>query len=168
VALFEPLFDALERADVRYVVVGGVAVVLHGFARLTGDVDLLVDLAPAEARKAVETLAGLGLQPRLPVDPAGFADPETRTRWAEEKGMRVFSFLDPKNPMLLVDLFIEHPLPFDEVRARAETMTVGSTRIRVAAIPDLIRLKKIADRPQDRSDIEALEAILAHRGPRRA
>ncbi|OGR91725.1 MAG: hypothetical protein A2V88_09150 [Elusimicrobia bacterium RBG_16_66_12] len=50
-ALFEPIFDALNRAGVRYVVVGGLATVLHGYARLTVGIDLIVDLAPDEARK---------------------------------------------------------------------------------------------------------------------
>jgi hypothetical protein len=45
--LFEPLFAALEAAGARYVVVGGVATVLQGFARLTAGVDLIVDLEPA-------------------------------------------------------------------------------------------------------------------------
>jgi hypothetical protein len=43
-ALFEPLFAALNRAEVRYVVVGALATVLHGYARLTADVDLVIDL----------------------------------------------------------------------------------------------------------------------------
>ena len=38
-SLFEPIFEALNRQNVRYVVVGGVAVVLHGHARLTADLD---------------------------------------------------------------------------------------------------------------------------------
>jgi len=50
--LFEPIFEALNSAQVRYIVVGGVATVLHGFARLTADLDLIVDLQPVEARKA--------------------------------------------------------------------------------------------------------------------
>jgi len=45
VAIFAPVFEALNGARVRYVVVGGVAVVLHGHARLTTDLDLVVDLA---------------------------------------------------------------------------------------------------------------------------
>jgi hypothetical protein len=73
VALFEPIFDALGRADVRYVVVGGVAVV-HGHARLTADLDLAVDLAPEQALRAIETLVELGLRPAAPLDPAEFAD----------------------------------------------------------------------------------------------
>ena len=55
--LLEPIFDALNRADVRYVVVGGLATVLHGYARLTADVDLIVDLVPAEARKTIAAIA---------------------------------------------------------------------------------------------------------------
>ena len=47
-ALFEPVFAALEMARARYVVVGGLATVLHGFARLTDDIDLVVDLDPSE------------------------------------------------------------------------------------------------------------------------
>lgn len=105
VALFEPIFDALNRHDVRYVVVGGVAVVLHGPPRLTADLDLAVDLSPGEGGKAIDALVGLGLRPRAPVDPSGFDDPGTRARWAAERGMRVFSMWDPGEPMRAVDLF---------------------------------------------------------------
>lgn len=159
-ALFEPLFAALEGARVRYVVVGGVATVLHGFARLTGDIHLAVDLAPAEARKTIRALTDFGLQPRVPVDPLAFADEETRRRWSAEKGMRVFSMWDPANPMREVDLFVENPIDFEQLWSRAVLIDLGTTRVRVVSIPDLIALKRIAGRPQDVADIEALEAIL--------
>ena len=45
-ALFEPVFRALNDTGARYVVVGGLATVLHGYARFTADADLVVDLAP--------------------------------------------------------------------------------------------------------------------------
>jgi hypothetical protein len=166
VALFEPVLDALEQRGVRHVVVGGVAVVLHGHARLTGDLDLMIDLAPGPARAAVEALVGLGLRPRLPVDPLEFADPGIRSGWIRERGLRVFSFVDPRNPMRLVDLFAENPLVFDEVWRNAEVVESGATRIRVAAIPDLIALKRLAGRPQDALDIAALEEIARRRGGR--
>jgi len=79
-----PLLDVLARlvaADVRAVVVGGVAVVLHGHPRLTADLDIVLDLAPENVRPAPEVLAHAGLVPRLPVDVHGFADEETRERW---------------------------------------------------------------------------------------
>ena len=158
--LLEPLFAGLNRDGVRYVVVGGLAVVLHGFARLTADVDLVVDLAPDEARKAMIVLGGLGLRPRAPVDPLAFADANVRESWIRDKGMRVFSLWDPANPMREVDLFVEHPIPFPDLWERSETLSLATTSVRVASIPDLIRLKLLAGRPQDLTDIEALDEIL--------
>ena len=110
VALFEPIFTALNDNHVRYVVVGGLATVLHGFARLTADIDLIVDLAPDEARRAVTTLVGLGFRPRVPVDVLDYADPEIRRRWIDEKGMRVLSLWDPAQPMREIDLFVDLPI----------------------------------------------------------
>ena len=160
-SLYEKLFIALS--EVRYVVVGGLAVVLHGHARLTADVDLIIDLTPSEAEKAVRALESTGLRPRAPVRAAEFADPEKRRVWIEQKGMRVFSLWDPKNPLREVDLFVEHPLPFEELFARSELLEVGAVTIRVASIPDLISLKRISARPEDLADIEALEALLERR-----
>jgi hypothetical protein len=161
VSLYEPLFAAL--AQVRYVLVGGLAVVIHGHARLTADVDLIIDLDPAEALKAMQALESLGLRPRAPVQAADFADPDLRRTWIEDKGMRVFSLWDPSNPLREVDVFVEHLIPFDELFARAEIVAIGKTVARVASIADLIELKRAASRPEDLSDIEALLALAARR-----
>lgn len=98
-ALFEPIFEALSRGGGRYVVVGGVAVVLHGYVRLTADLDLVVDLEPEAARRTVEVLEGLGLVPRAPVAALDFAVRERRDEWIREKGMTVFSLFDTRNPL---------------------------------------------------------------------
>ena len=160
-SLYEPLFTAL--ADVRYVVVGGLAVVLHGHARLTADVDLIVDLSPDEAAKAMRALESTGLRPRAPVRGSDFADPTVRRAWVEEKGMRVFSLWDPRNPLREVDVFVECPVPFEGLYSRAELMPLGETHIRVASIADLIALKRMAARPEDLADIVALEALALRR-----
>ena len=55
------LFEFQER-NIRYVLVGGLAVLLHGVDRLTADIDLVVDLAPEQALRAVETLLTLGFK----------------------------------------------------------------------------------------------------------
>ena len=162
-ALFEPVFDALGAAGVRYVVVGGVAVALHGHARLTADLDIAVDLTPEAASVAMSALEDLGLRPRVPVDPAGFADPTVRARWIDEWGMKVFSMWDPENPLLSVGVFVENPIDFEELWERSETVELGDSRPRVASIADLIRLKHLSARPQDLADIQALEAIDAAR-----
>jgi hypothetical protein len=92
-AIFAPLFRALNDAGVRYVVVGGLAVVLHGHARLTADVDLVVDLDEEQAKKAIDALVDMGLQPRVPVDPTEFADRSIREGWIRDRGMQVFCLL---------------------------------------------------------------------------
>jgi len=165
-ALFEPLFKALNDAGVRYVVVGGLAVVLHGHARLTVDVDLVVDLDEGQALRAIDALVGLGLRPRVPVNPRDFADRSIRETWIRDRGMQVFSMLDPSNPMRVVDLFVDHPVPFEELWSRSREFELRDTHVRVASIPDLIRLKRMAGRPQDLADIEQLEAILKAKRPR--
>jgi hypothetical protein len=159
VSLFEPVFDALNRAGVRYVVVGGVAVVLHGHPRLTADLDLVVDLSPCEARKAIEALLGLGLRTRLPVDPLDFADAKVRGAWIREKAMRVFPLEDPANPLRQVDLFVEYLVDFEALWRQSVVFDLGSTKVRVASIADLMRLKRLSGRPVDRSDIEELEKL---------
>jgi hypothetical protein len=80
--------------------------------------------------------------------------------------MQVFSFVDPSNPMRIVDLFVDHPIPFDDLWSRSEQFELSQTTVRVASIPDLIRLKRLAARPQDLSDIEQLEAIQRIRNSR--
>jgi hypothetical protein len=80
VGSYDDVFRALDAAGVRYVVVGGTAVVLQGHARLTVDLDLVVDLSPEQAAAAVTALTGIGLLARLPVDTESFADAATRAR----------------------------------------------------------------------------------------
>lgn len=132
--------------------------VLHGYARLTADLDLAVDLAPAQALKAMQTLLAVGLQPRLPVDATDFADAPTRTSWRRRQ-MRVFSMVDPHDPLREVDVFVENPIDFTELWARSEVVSLGATVARIASIEDLITMKREAGRPQDLADIEALEVI---------
>jgi len=163
-ALFEPVFEALEKSGARCVVVGGVAVVLHGYARMTADLDLVVDWDAPSAARALEALAGLGLKPRAPVDAKGLLDPKTRKTWREEKGMMAFSFIDPKNPLFAVDLFVEPPLPFESLWTRSRSVSLGKTSVRIAAIEDLISLKKKSGRPQDLADVEALEVLKKESG----
>jgi predicted nucleotidyltransferase len=158
--VYDEVFLALEGAGVRYVVVGGVAVVLQGHARLTVDLDLVIDLAAEAAKAAIEALLGLGLRPRLPVDARDFADVSIRREWIEKRNLQVFSFYDPLDPFREVDLFAYYPLPFEDLLAEAQDVPLGAVRVRCASIPHLIELKRAAGRPQDLADVEALAALL--------
>lgn len=164
VGFFEDTVRALNEAEVRYVVVGGLAVILHGHARVTVDLDLVVDLDPAEVRKGIEVLLGLGLTPTVPVDALDFADPQKRSAWISEKNMLVFQMRDPSDDFRKVDLFVKEPIPFSELWDRSVVKTLQTTEVRVCSIDDLIRLKREAGRHIDLSDIEALEVILEAQG----
>lgn len=159
-SVYDDVFAALDARRVRYVVVGGVAVVLHGHARMTVDLDLVIDLAAEPAAAAIDALTGLGLRPRIPVDPRSFADEATRRTWVQERNLVVFSLHDPDDPRREVDVFADYPLPFDELLAASVVREVGGCPVRVAGIPHLIALKRVAGRPRDEEDIAALTALL--------
>ena len=162
-SVYERLFAQLAEANVRYVVVGGVAVVLQGYPRLTADLDLVVDLEPENVRRAISVLETSGLQPFVPVRAADFADPAIRRDWVENKNMKVFSMRDPRNPVLTVDLFVREPIPFEDLWARATRVEVGGHAVPIASIADLILMKRAVGRPQDMIDVENLETIQRER-----
>ena len=62
----ETILGALNRARVRYLVVGGLAVVAHGYVRFTADLDLVLDPERESLRRAIYALTALGYRPRAP------------------------------------------------------------------------------------------------------
>ena len=163
-SIYEPILARLNEQGGRYVVVGGLAVVLHGHARLTVDLDLVVDLAPEAARRTISALVGLGFRPLAPVEALDFADAARRREWVKEKGMRVFSLYEPESPLSTVDLFVESPIDFEELYRKAERIPIGTTVVPVVAIPHLIQMKQAAGREQDRADLRVLVEIEKRRG----
>ena len=158
-SLFLPVIDAFNREKVAYVIVGGLAVVLHGHARLTADVDLVIGLDEANASKAVEIVSRLGYRPRAPVDPKGFADSKTRTSWIKDKGLIVFSFHKNDYPMIGIDFFVNYPMEFKGLLACSVIKDLGKIPVRICSIEELIEMKRKAGRPKDLEDVRILEMI---------
>ena len=150
------IFEALGGARVSYLVVGGVAVVLHGHLRVTADLDLVIKLETANVLAATQALGTLGFRPRAPVPIEQFADAKARDSWIAEKGLTVFSLWNPRMPGTEIDLFVKEPFDFDQAHARALHADVAGVRIAVAALDDLVALKQAAGRPQDLEDVRAL------------
>jgi hypothetical protein len=155
----EQVLAALEAEKVRYLVVGGVAVVLHGHLRTTADLGLVVELAPENARRAIAALTNLGFRPRAPVAAEHFADAAARQSWIDEKDLTVFSLWSDRLPDVEVDLFVKEPFPFDEVYARAVRVPLDVTTATVVSVEDLIAMKRASGRPIDLADVEALRAL---------
>jgi len=151
--------SALNAARVRYLVVGELAVVAHGFTRFTADLDLVLDPDRPTMRRAIAALTGLGYTPRAPVAFADFEDPEKRRARARQKGLTVFSLFSREHPATEIDLCVEMPFDFEATYACAIRMEiapgVGATFVGRA---DLIEMKRRAGRPQDLEDIARLEA----------
>lgn len=154
------VFTSLNQHDVRYLLVGGLAVAAHGHSRATNDIDLVVALESQNALKAIQALVELGYKPAVPVNATDFADAAVRKRWIEEKGMLVFQ-MRTGNPLdIPVDLFVAEPFAFGpayEKAAKAELFP--DVVVPVVPLELLLAMKKEAGRPKDQEDIRVLREL---------
>lgn len=158
---YEDVLTALNEAGVRFIIVGGTAVILHGVPRTTADLNLVIDLDEANVLRLVEVATKLGFRPRAPVEPSQLADPEKRREWLEQKGMRAFTFQRPDRPLDVVDVLIDSPLSYQQLEANAESLHAEGLTLVIAGIDDLIEMKQAAGRAQDEADIDALRRLKA-------
>jgi len=112
---FRGRFATLEARKLRFVVVGGLALLLHGVDRLTAGIDLAVDLTPGAAASMISTLLAAGYRSAAPVDARLFADPATRAAWRRERGMQVFSLWDAIGTRPTIDRFTDSVIPFEDL-----------------------------------------------------
>jgi len=147
--------DALDKHRVKYALVGGYAVALHGAVRGTVDVDIVIQLTQNAFNKAEQALVELGLQPRLPVS----ADDVFlfREEYIKNKNLIAWSFSNPDNPTEILDIIITE----DVNNMRPVVKNVMDKKIRVADIASLIAMKTRSGRPQDIEDVKALQKILS-------
>ena len=155
------IIEALNAAGVRYVFAGGLAVIAHGYLRLTQDIDLVIDLERENLLAGLKALEELGYQPRLPVSLEQFADAETRTAWVQEKNMLVFPLWQPALPNgMTVDVFVECPFDFEEEFKKAKWMDFkAGEKAPFVGLECLVRMKKEAARPKDLADIDQLRKV---------
>ncbi len=156
-SFYERLFQELNIRKVRYMVAGGLAAILYGVARETGDADLFVDLDQANLLRLVEAIGVLGLKPRVPVPARDFADPVKRETWQREKNMVVFTFWNPKG-LESVDILLNSPVLFEQAYRRRRRLG-RSPRVSVVSPRDLMRMKTHAARPKDLADIRELRGL---------
>ena len=146
---------------VRWLVVGGYAVIAHGYVRLTNDLDIVLDLDDDNCRRSLEALRQLGFTSRLPVDLLDFADPAKRRAWHDEKDMVVFTvWRQPEGRFEQVDLFLREPFPFADAWAeRHVAMTEDGLNIPCISFNLLCQMKLVAGRPKDLDDLANLQRV---------
>jgi hypothetical protein len=143
----------LTAGGVDFVVVGGIAIILLGYPRLTRDLDIVFAYDDENLEALGRVLVGL----------------DARLRGVEED----VEFVPDKKALQRVELLtldtsagwfdIHRLLPgvasYARLRANAERVALGDFSVLVASPDDMIAMKQSAGRPQDRIDVAALEAI---------
>lgn len=155
------LFTALTRHNVDYLLIGGLAVSLHGVERATMDVDITVAMNPENLASLIETAKELRLIPVLPVPLEALGDLKLLRQWHAERNLEAFALRAPELAGVTVDVLLFPPVEFAGMVRRAVEFNVANTPIRVVSIDDLIALKQAVGRPIDLSDIEHLKRIKA-------
>jgi len=156
---YQEVFATLNNKGVRYVVTGGIALVLHGVVRMTVDLDIMLDLERGNIQRFLSAMQDLGYKPKAPVSLEELKDPVKRRKWRDEKNMVVFSFFDPQKPFQIIDIFIENPIPFSEIDKEKTIITARNISIPTISINHLKKLKKMSGRAQDLADIGALKDL---------
>jgi hypothetical protein len=156
----EAVVRALNEAKVRYLIVGGVAVNVHGYVRLTMDLDLVIQLKPENIVAAWDAMERIGYRARIPVSGRDFADEKKRELWRKEKGMLVLQFWSDEHRRTQVDVFVREPFDFDREHATAPHHEITPGVIaKIVGWDTLMQMKKDAGRPKDLLDLEMLEKI---------
>ena len=144
---------ALEDQKIKYAIVGGFAVALHGAVRGTVDIDIVLKLSKPDFIAAEKTLCALGFEPRLPVKAEQIFD--FREEYIRNKNLIAWSFYNPKRPSEVVDIIITHDLS----KMKIKRFLFDGHTLCVLDLAGLIQMKKQSGRPQDLEDIKALEAL---------
>jgi hypothetical protein len=138
-----------DAVGLDYVVIGGFSVIYHGYVRATKDSDLLVPDGPdadAAVLRFLERVGGRRLRDDKVLTPKDIVGSEH---------LRINSSCG------IVDIMRGGlpPLDYDTVSRRAETTELEGQTVRIAALPSLVGFKRLAGRPQDRTDLAELEGL---------
>jgi hypothetical protein len=153
------LLQSLSDGQVQYVLVGGLAVQLHGFLRSTFDIDLVLAMNDENLVRFIDVAKQYGLVPVIPVPIDSLRNADQIDQWHREKGMLAFALRDPQIGGTVVDVLVRPEVPFERLIANAVAGELFARHVWIACIDDLLTMKRSANRPKDQLDIVALERI---------
>jgi len=146
--------SALAGKGVRYAIVGGHAVALHGAVRGTVDVDIALAWNLKSLQAAEQALTGMGLVSRLPISSEDVF--QFRDEYVQNRNLIGWNFYNPADLAEQVDVVITYDLKGKKV---GSIDTAGGP-VRILSRKDLIEMKRTSGRPQDIADVEALEKLI--------
>jgi hypothetical protein len=140
---FKELLSILAKHKVRYLIIGGYAVMKYTEPRWTKDLDLLIAIDPENARAVFVALKEFGA-PLIGLTEEDFSDAD--------------SFYQMGRPPMRVDIMMSIPgITFEEAWVNREHVDIAGTTALFISRDDLIRAKQATARPQDLIDLENLK-----------
>ena len=136
------VFESFQRHEVRYVVIGGIASIIHGVPRATFDLDILIDATPDNAARLLAALleAGLG------------------TAALTTEGDLLANEITIFKDRVRIDVQTSTPgILFEDAWTRKNTVAYHGQAFHILSKEDLIQSKRAAGRPVDLEDVRLLE-----------
>ncbi len=141
---FHDFINALNQSEVEYILVGGYSVILHGYSRNTGDLDLWVNKTRENYNKLKNAFYSVG----MPVFDM------TEFNFLNNSQFNVFSF---GKPPVSIDIMTEvKGLSFYSAYQSASIIKIENLSVRLINLNDLLKAKKSSGRSKDLDDIENL------------
>lgn len=153
--LLYEVIDALKSHKLRYALVGGYALALHGIIRATMDVDIVLNLTLSDFEHAEKALMQIGLKSRLPIRAQDVI--KMRKEYIENRNLMAWSFVDYQNPTRQVDILITENLSELDI----ESVSVSGRKISVVSLESLLKMKLKANRDKDQLDIKLIKEKLS-------
>lgn len=153
------LLQALSSNGVDFVLVGGMAVQLHGYSRMTYDIDLVLSMTDANLTRFIDIAKRFGLAPVIPVSIDSLKNASLIDQWHREKGMLAFALREPVVAGSVIDVLVRPDVPYERLNTDAVEGRLFGCTVKIASIEHLLEMKRIANRPKDLLDIRALEKI---------
>lgn len=154
---------SFTKAEVKFIICGGVAAVLHGVERMTLDLDISIDMEQENIRKFICALREIELEPRIPIPSETLLDPGKIRTLIEEKNARVFTFTDPDKPWKQVDIFLTEDYSYNRLLSDSVTIKIAGYPMLVISKEKLILMKQ-AVRPIRSKDTLDISELLRQRG----
>jgi hypothetical protein len=150
------IFQQLNTAGIEYIVVGGVAMNLHGLPRFTGDIDILLALDSSNIEKMSILMKEMGYEKRLPVTLEELGDEKHAVQLIKEKNLIAFTFNNPEQPQASIDIVVGESLRFENYKKHCVFVDTWGLQIPVVSIDDLIDMKRATHRQKDIEDVAFL------------
>ena len=142
---YEKLLENLGKAEVKFIVVGGLAVALNGFVRTTEDVDILVETSAANINRLLHALSSFGQGHARELSLNDFEATEGAVRVVEDFPLDIFTVMRGKQ--------------YADLISATRQVEIKATTIAFLDAGALVQLKEKSQREKDQIDVAALKRI---------